>query len=302
MKKEPDVQKNKKKIKIIAIILAILVFFILSTLIVTPLVIIKPSHNEEAYSELTLIELEELMAESRPLNIPLVEDVSITTSQGKLSGWVLHHSANTYNGNYDMLIYFGGRDEDSSSCTLRFLNQMSEGYFPNTDIAVIDWPGYGLSEGHATENSMKSSALSVCNYFRAQKNVSDIYVCGYSLGCGPATFAASKTDVKGLILVAPYHSAYDLYNRYTPCFYGPMKWLITFKMETYKFAEDVEIKPLIIYSTSDNVIRNESTKNLMTCFHLGCECKELSGLGHGELMSSPEVLNSINDYIQNQEK
>ena len=300
MKNNSKAHKNKRIFKITAIVLAVIVSFILATLIITPLVIVKPSHNEEACKELTLIELEVLMAESRPLNIPLVEDVSINTSQGKLSGWVLHNSANTYSGNYDILVYFGGRDEDASSSALRFFQQMADdGYFKNVDIAVIDWPGYGLSEGRATEISMKESACAICNYFKAQKNISNVYVCGYSLGCGPATYAASKSDVAGLVLVAPYHSAYDLYNRYTPCFYGPMRLLITFKMEAYKFAQDVSVKPLIIYSKADKVIPNESTENLAANFPKGFECIVLPYAAHGDLMKDSVTLNAIDNFFNN---
>lgn len=300
MKNDSKTLKKKKFFKITAIVLAVIISFILATLIITPLVIVKPSHNEEAYKELTLIELEELMAESRPLNVPLVEDISISTSSGKLSGWVLHNSANTYSGNYNIMVYFGGRDEDASSSALRFFQQMADGgYFKNIDIAVIDWPGYGLSEGRATETSMKDSACAICNFFKNQKNVSNVYVCGYSLGCGPAIYAASKSDIAGLVLVSPYNSAYDLYNRYTPCFYGPMRLLITFKMEAHKFAQNVCVKPLIIYSQSDNVIPNDSAEQLATNFPKGYERIVLSSAGHGDLMNNTDVLSAIDIFLNN---
>ena len=41
-----------------------------------------------------------------------------------------------------------------------------------------------------------------------------IYIYGYSIGTGVSTYIASKYDVKGLILIAPYSSITDLFNSY----------------------------------------------------------------------------------------
>ena len=58
--------------KIILIILGVFFAFLAVTYFVTPVVIVRPSYNQEAAEELTLIELEELYVEKQPLGIPLV--------------------------------------------------------------------------------------------------------------------------------------------------------------------------------------------------------------------------------------
>ncbi|MDO4530151.1 MAG: hypothetical protein Q4B55_07065, partial [Lachnospiraceae bacterium] len=118
--------QKKKRWLIPAVIIGILVLFCVVTYIVTPLVIVRPSYNEKAAEELTLIEMQELYAEKQSLNIPLVEDIKIETPDGNLYGWRLHQMNNTYSGEADLLLYFGGYDEDSSTAALRFLDQMTE--------------------------------------------------------------------------------------------------------------------------------------------------------------------------------
>ena len=290
--------KKRTSLKILIIIAAVLILFCLATYIATPLLIIRPSYNSEAAKELTLIEMEELYAEKRPLNIPLVEDITINTHLGKLTGWRLHEQGNTYTGESDLLLYFGGYNEDSSTAALRFLNQMTElDTYKGFDIAVIDWPGFGTSEGRATDNAIREASVAICNYFSSQENVRNIYLMGYSFGTGPAVYAASRCETEGLILLAPYESAFDLYNNVTPIFYGPLKVLIPFRMETGEYAEEVSEKTLLIASKTDSRVPYSSSLAIFERFENDCELLTLDDTEHGNLTTDPVVLNAISDYL-----
>ena len=74
-----------------------------------------------------------------------------------------------------------------------------------------------------------------------------LIVFGYAMGTGPAVYAASKSAVVDkLVLMSPYASAYDLYNNVVPIFYGPMRLLLPYKMNTAEYTADVDISPIII--------------------------------------------------------
>ena len=60
--------KQRRRWLIPIIIIAVLIIYCLVTYLVTPHVIVRPSFNVEAASELQLIELEELLAEKQALN------------------------------------------------------------------------------------------------------------------------------------------------------------------------------------------------------------------------------------------
>ena len=290
--------QKKKRWLIPAVIIGILVLFCVVTYIVTPLVIVRPNYNEKAAEELTLIEMQELYAEKQSLNIPLVEDIKIETPDGNLYGWRLHQMNNTYSGEEDLLLYFGGYDEDSSTAALRFLDQMTETeHFKAYDIAVVDFPGFGTSSGKATDEAIRTASAAIYNYFRTRDNVRNIYVMGYSFGCGPAAYVASLYDVSGLILLAPYESIYDLYNSVTPVFYGPMRLLISFQMDTGVYAEKVKCAPLIIASRADERIPYRCSLALSEHYTEDAQFITIRETAHGDLTTDDEVLEAISLYL-----
>ena len=290
---------KRKRWLIPLIIVAVLVIYCLVTYLVTPHVIVRPTYNKEAASELNRIELSELFLEERPMNVPLVEDVKISTAYGDLRGWRLHQSSNTYEGSYDLIIYFGGYNEDSATATLRFLNQMTDtDTFTGYDIAVVDWPGFGLSEGKPTDQAIRDTSASIYRYFHAKNDIRKIYLIGYSFGTGPAAYVASLFDVEGLILIAPYESAFDLYNSKTPVFYGPMRLLISFYMDEGRYAEDVSVSPLLIMSDADTIIPNKYSLALQDHFTNGADLVTVSGVSHGDLTTNQTVLEAISGYLQ----
>ena len=199
-----------------------------------------------------------------------------------------------------LLIYFYGISDDAASSMLKFCKaKNTEEAYPDVDIAVIDWPGYGRSEGHATDSSLRQAAVDIVNEFFAGNvyHYDDITIMGYSLGTGPATYAAGICGCDDLILLAPYYSAADLYNSVTPVFYGPMKQLLGFTMDTYKYAASVRIAPLIIASSSDTRVSADSCEKLSAYFPAGCTFTLLDGISHGDLPESPQVMGIISERV-----
>ena len=290
---------KRKRWLIIPIIIAVLIIYCLVTYLVTPHLIVRPTYNESAASELNMIELSELFLEERSMNVPLVEDVKISTSYGNLHGWRLHQSSNTYEGSYDLILYFGGYNEDSATAALRFLNQMVDyDYFNGFDVAVVDWPGFGISEGKPTDDAIRDTSAAIFRYFRAKSDIRRIFVMGYSFGTGPATYVASLYDTDGLILIAPYESAFDLYNSKTPVFYGPMKLLISFRMDEGEYADNVALKPFLIQSTGDKIIPNKYSMRMQEHFQNGADMVTINDVAHGELLTNEEVLEAISRYLK----
>ena len=317
--------KRRRRWLIPVIIIAVLFIYCLVTYLVTPHVIVRPTFNEEAASELNLIELEELFAEKQSLNIPLVEDIKVPSSVGDLRGWYLHQSSHTDAGKADLLLYFGGYNEDSATSALRFLHQMTDtDHFAGWDIAVVDWPGFGTSEGKPTDDNIRDASAAIYRYFRAKDNIRSICLMGYSFGTGPATYVASLygvggndasaggnsasgnsagnngasgSGVDGLILLAPYESAYNLYNSVTPVFYGPMKLLISFHMDEADYAESVSTSPLIIYSEADARIPAKYSQALAGHFTNEPIMVALPDTSHGDLTTDERALEAIDSYL-----
>ena len=80
---------------------------------------------------------------------------------------------------------------------------------------AYDYPGYGLTPGQPTESSVYAAAETAFRHLVEERGFaeSNIVVCGFSIGSGPACYLAEKHDVRGLLLYAPFKSAIRVVTR-----------------------------------------------------------------------------------------
>ena len=80
---------------------------------------------------------------------------------------------------------------------------------------AYDYPGYGRTPGKPTEKSVYAAAETAFRHLVEERGFapSNIVVCGYSIGSGPACFLAEKYDVGGLHLYSPFKSAVRVVTR-----------------------------------------------------------------------------------------
>ena len=78
-----------------------------------------------------------------------------------------------------------------------------------------------------------------------------------------------------------------------PIFYGPLNSLAGFRMDSFAYAQDVSISPLIIASETDARVPYESTLKLSECFPSGYSLVSFTGIEHGDLPEDAQVLAAI---------
>ena len=166
---------------------------------------------------------------------------------------------------------------------------------------IIDYPGYGLSEGTTSDKTMFNAALKIYDYATTLDSVDEdnIVVLGYSIGTGVATYLSSQRDVNGLILVSPYDEALSLYNATFDIFHGPLKLLARYKFNSKDYAQNVTTSPLIITSYDDEVINYNLTLNLAKHFNSVDKTILLNNIKHNDYFLEQEVLKNIHEYLQN---
>ena len=79
-----------------------------------------------------------------------------------------------------------------------------------------DYPGYGRTPGKPSERTVYEAAETAFRHLVETRGFapSNIVVCGYSIGSGPACYLAEKhPDVGALLLVAPFKSAVRVVTR-----------------------------------------------------------------------------------------
>ncbi len=279
------VAKKPGKIRLIAntlfILFTMIVFFSVTILAAAPKFLFRPNFNEEAYAVLSELET--------------AEELAIKTENGVLSGWFLHQSATPA----PLVLYFNGNGGNASSAVNSLLETPKKlECFDGCHFACVDYPSYGKSEGEISDDALRQYALEVYDYLVNRPEVTEIIVMGYSLGTGVANYLASERDVEGLILMAPYADGYDLYNGMINVFHGPLRLLVTYKMDAASYAKSIEVKPLILASPTDELVSYASSTRLFQSYPNGCNFVTVDGIGHGDFWETQTVLDKISEYIK----
>lgn len=107
-----------------------------------------------------------------------------------------------------VLLYFHG----NKGSLKRWGDMVSPYTDYNYDVFVMDYRGYGKSNGKRSENVMYSDAQVAYDHLKNAFKESDIVVYGRSMGATFATFVSSQNKPKQLILEAPFYSLVDAIN------------------------------------------------------------------------------------------
>lgn len=226
---------------------------------------------------------------------PNVEQLTIEASGRVVSGWMIHQAE----GKAPLVLYFGGNGEIAAKRVLHLVESGDISTFEGCNFAFLDYPGYGLSSGTPGEASLKQMGLDAYDALSARADVdaSRIVLFGFSMGTGVANYVASNRTATGLILFAPYADGYDLYNTMVPVFYGPLRALVAFKMESVRFAESILVQPLVFSSVDDKVVPFVSSERLAKAYPEGCYFEKMQSFGHNGYWGSADVLLRVSQYI-----
>jgi uncharacterized protein len=190
------------------------------------------------------------------------------------------------------LIYFGGNAEDVSLNLPDF-----SAAFPDRALFLLHYRGYGGSSGSPSEQAIQGDAMALFDQVGLQ--YSDIAVIGRSLGSGVAVHLASLRPVSSLVLVTPYDSIQELAARQFP--YFPIRWLLTDKFESWRYAPAIHSPTLLLAAANDEVIPRASTEQLYGAFSPGvASLTVIPEVGHNTISSSPLYLEGIRAALATQ--
>lgn len=120
------------------------------------------------------------------------------------------------------------------------------------DFFIIDFRGYGKSQGKRSEANMYADALQaytlVANHYKAAQ----IVVYGRSMGCAFATYVAAHRPARLLILETPFSSMPDLFRAYFP--FLPKLFLFKYHFSNKKYLSKIETPTYIFQGDQDLVV------------------------------------------------
>ncbi|MCK5034287.1 MAG: alpha/beta hydrolase [Candidatus Sabulitectum sp.] len=202
------------------------------------------------------------------------QQIEIRNGDITLRGWVVNP------GSSNAIIYFGGNGERPESSIVDFKD-----LFSSHTIYLINYRGYGESDGSPTETGLYDDAMAIYDHIAPAHN--HIIVIGRSLGTGVATYLATERDIHRLVLVEPYDCLMNIAQATYPIF--PMQLMMKDKYNSAERVSQIAAPTLIIKAENDQIIPGSSTDNLIAQFN-----RDIL-----ETATIPEAThNNIQDYTQ----
>ena len=130
----------------------------------------------------------------------------------------------------------------------------------NYDVFVIDYRGYGKSNGMRSEKMMYDDSQVAYEYLKKRFNENKIVVYGRSIGATFATFVAAQNNPKHLVLEAPFYSLIStMRSQFWPV---PYDLLLKYKFQSFELIPKVTAPTIIFHGDKDSLIPIEFGKKL----------------------------------------
>ena len=206
----------------------------------------------------------------------------------RLHGWGRIQQVSSEN---PLLIYYGGNGDEAS----RNMPLMSR--LGARNFLLMNYRGYGRSEGQPEEQSLKSDALFIFDEVIRKYGIESdlIVIVGRSLGSGLATYIASKREVAKVILITPYDSIVNVAKNRFP--FLPVSLLMNQRFESDKLAVSIEEPMLCLIAEKDYVVPNQHAHSLCDVWQGKMKKITLAGTGHNNISGHPEFAKAIKGFI-----
>jgi fermentation-respiration switch protein FrsA (DUF1100 family) len=174
------------------------------------------------------------------------ESVNLTASDGiRLHGWFLPHKKSRAT-----LLFFHGNAGNIS----HRLDSLAMFHQLGLSVLIIDYRGYGRSEGETSEAGIYRDAEAAWHYLTLERQIAPdrILLFGRSLGGAVAGYLASQHESLGVVLESTFTSAPDLASDLYP--WLPARWLTRFDYDTRTHLSAIGMPLMIIHSREDEII------------------------------------------------
>jgi len=200
------------------------------------------------------------------------EDVVLMSSDGvRIHGWFLPAPLTT--GNRLTLLFFHGDAGNISHRIDKCRVFLDLGF----DVLVVDYRGYGKSEGRPDEQGTYRDALAAYEYLTRQKHVLPRCIILYaeSLDTGVAVELAAREPVGGVVLEAPFTSISDVAQRIF--WFLPVRPLVRNRYDSLGKIPNIQAPLLILHSRHDEYFKLRHARRLLDAARSPKRLVELTG-------------------------
>jgi fermentation-respiration switch protein FrsA (DUF1100 family) len=227
---------------------------------------------------------------ANPTGIGLAyQDVNIETEDGvTLHGWYIAAPSSR------VLLFFHGNAGNIS----HRLHSIRQFHGLRLSILIIDYRGYGQSEGRASEVGLQRDAEAAWRYLTEARGVApdDIVIYGESLGGSVAAWLAARRPAGALIIESAFTSVPDIAQEVYP--WLPARWLARMQHATREYVHDVHCPVLVIHSRNDEIVPFHHGENIFAAANEPRVFLELEG-GHNDavVLDEENYLAGIRSFL-----
>ena len=172
------------------------------------------------------------------------------------------------------VIFSHGNGEDLGNLKSFFSYFGSE----STEMIGYDYPGYGLSDGKASEQGCFDAIDAIYDHVinKLHREPGKIILWGRSLGTGPSLYLAAQKKIGGLILETPFLSAFRSATGFTM-----LPWD---RFRNVDYTNSVSCRSLVIHGTLDEVVPFRQGKKIFEQLPEPKEFLEVKDAEHNNLL------------------
>lgn len=228
----------------------------------------------------------EFMPDAESLGL---EDVYLTTPDNiKINGWFFLKAG----AKYTLLFCHGNAGNMGHR-----LDKIAMLQDIDLNIFIIDYRGYGKSEGRPSEPGIYKDAKTAYDYLINEKNIRPeaIILYGESIGGAVVIDLASKVKVGAVITEDTFSSVIDMAKRVYP--FLP-SFLFSIRLDSVSKIKNINAPILIIHSKNDEIVPFDMGKKLFDAAKEPKEFAEIAGAHNTAYIDSKEkYIASIRSFI-----
>lgn len=174
------------------------------------------------------------------------EDVQLVTEdEVRIHGWFIPSDSTDLT-----VLYFHGNAGNISGRleTIQLLHELG------LNVFIIDYRGYGKSDGSPSEQGTYKDARAAWKYLQSSRAISDssIVIMGRSLGGSVAAWLAARKSPAATVIESTFTSAADLGADLYP--WLPVRWMINFEYNTLQNIREIDSPLFMAHSRDDQVV------------------------------------------------
>ena len=203
------------------------------------------------------------------------EEVELATEDGtRITGWFLAAGCRIEQPPPPYsLLFFHGNAGNVSHCLDKCRVFLDLGL----DVLLIDYRGYGRSDGRPSENGTYQDARAAYDYLTGPCGVDAcrVLLYGESLGTGIAVDLATRVPVGGVVLEAAFTSLADVGQRIF--WFLPVRRLIRNRYDSLRKIANVNAPLLLLHSRDDEYFSIRHARRLLGAARTPARLVELRG-------------------------